>query len=251
MIVSDPPMVGVVRRRCRCNSNQTHQWRHQHAKDDERLAMATEEFSYFRKVIVMPPNLLAATQTTEAPQLFFALLALLCQVFVIGTIILKVASLRGGKGRYLYYRYLFNVRPMARGLAFTVALVTMSGSLYFSEIAHYEPCHFCWIQRYFLYPQVLVCGLFLLKPAFRWLRWLALTLAICDLPVSTYHFLIERYPKLEGRDVCSSTGPTCTFTWFREFGFVTLSFMAFSAAATILTLMLVTRAKLPHDRADS
>jgi hypothetical protein len=46
--------------------------------------------------------------------------------------------------------------------------------LYFSEIAHYEPCYFCWIQRYLLYPESLICGLFLLKPNILWFRRIAI-----------------------------------------------------------------------------
>jgi len=185
--------------------------------------------------------LLTASSTTEAAQLFFALLAFLCQAFVAITLVLKLSSLTNEKAKSLYDRFLATVRPLARPIALAVALTTMSGSLYFSEFANYIPCHLCWIQRYLLYPQTIICALFLWKPTQLWFRRLSITLAACCIPVSTYHFLIERYPSLEGRDFCSASGPTCTFAWFHEFGFVTLSLMALTSAATILTLMLITR----------
>lgn len=37
-----------------------------------------------------------------------------------------------------------------------VSAVATLGSLYFSEIRHYEPCKLCWIQRIFMYPIVIM-----------------------------------------------------------------------------------------------
>lgn len=37
-----------------------------------------------------------------------------------------------------------------------VSAIATLGSLYFSEIRHYEPCKLCWIQRIFMYPIVIM-----------------------------------------------------------------------------------------------
>lgn len=37
-----------------------------------------------------------------------------------------------------------------------VSVIATLGSLYFSEIRHYEPCKLCWIQRIFMYPIVII-----------------------------------------------------------------------------------------------
>ena len=44
-------------------------------------------------------------------------------------------------------------------LAWIVALVAMLGSLYFSEVAHFIPCEYCWYQRIAMYPLVLILGI--------------------------------------------------------------------------------------------
>ena len=53
----------------------------------------------------------------------------------------------------------------ATTLAFLVSLAAVIGSLYYSEIAGFEPCVLCWWQRVFLYPLVIIFGIALWKPA--------------------------------------------------------------------------------------
>ncbi|MEX2556105.1 MAG: universal stress protein [Actinomycetota bacterium] len=47
-------------------------------------------------------------------------------------------------------------RPAALPLAWAVALVATTGSLYYSEVAGYVPCTICWYQRVAMYPMALV-----------------------------------------------------------------------------------------------
>lgn len=44
-------------------------------------------------------------------------------------------------------------------LAWVVALIATLGSLYFSEIQHFNPCILCWYQRICMYPLVLLLGI--------------------------------------------------------------------------------------------
>jgi disulfide bond formation protein DsbB len=53
--------------------------------------------------------------------------------------------------------------------------------------------------------------------------------------ISTYHYIVEWFPEADS-GACSSTIP-CTFVWFREFGFVSLPFMALCGFALILSLV--------------
>ncbi|MEK7067519.1 MAG: disulfide bond formation protein B, partial [Patescibacteria group bacterium] len=43
--------------------------------------------------------------------------------------------------------------------AFIIALLATLGSLFYSEVAGFEPCKLCWYQRIFMYPQVLLWGI--------------------------------------------------------------------------------------------
>ena len=66
-----------------------------------------------------------------------------------------------------------------------------------------------------------------------------ITLALIGVAVSTYHYLVEWYPTLES-NVCSVDVP-CTTVWFREFGFVSLPFMALIGFVTIVTVLVAPR----------
>jgi disulfide bond formation protein DsbB len=122
-------------------------------------------------------------------------------------------------------------------LAFLVAAVATAGSLYFSEVANYAPCRWCWFQRVAMYPLAVI----LLVAAVRRdrdVRWYVGPVAALGLVVSSYHFLLERYPSLDN-GACAAVGPSCTDVWFREFGFVTLAFMAGAGFIAILTFAVL------------
>ena len=55
--------------------------------------------------------------------------------------------------------------------------------------------------------------------------------------ISLYHYLVEWNPQLEAGS-CSLTAP-CSAVYFREFGFVSLSFMAMCGFAAVLALLLL------------
>ena len=72
----------------------------------------------------------------------------------------------------------------------------------------------------------------------------ALPFIVCGIGVSTWHFILERFPGIEA-GACSVTVP-CNAPWFVELGFITLAFMCLSGMALIATLLIVDRA---HERA--
>lgn len=166
--------------------------------------------------------------------LFLAMLAILCQVFVLSILGLLISGIKPGSGQELWRNVRDSLRPLAIPFAFAVALVTMLGSLYMSEVKHYEPCRLCWIQRGLLYPQVLWLALLWWRPTLRWARALAIAMLVAVLPVSTYHYLLEWYPNLE-TSVCSVKLP-CNLVYVREFHYVSLPLMALTSALTQLTL---------------
>jgi len=71
---------------------------------------------------------------------------------------------------------------------------------------------------------------------FKFTKIVAVALALVGGSVSTYHWFLERFPDLDA-GVCDASLP-CSIVWFENFGFVTLSFMAFTAFFT--TIVLVT-----------
>lgn len=130
---------------------------------------------------------------------------------------------------------LVEIKKIALPMAALITTTSMLGSLYFSEIVNYKPCRLCWYQRSAMYP----LAIFLIVANFKKIKYtkvIASTLALVGGAIATYHWFLERFPNLDA-GVCDAKLP-CEFIWFESFGFVTLSFMAFTAF--LATLVLVT-----------
>jgi Disulfide bond formation protein DsbB len=167
----------------------------------------------------------------EAFELFFTLLALLALggsiVFLTARVVLRRAPADAPLA--------VAIDDAALWIAFLIAATATAGSLYFSEVANYAPCQLCWYQRiamYSLAPILLVAAI----RRDRSVRWYAGPLAAGGAVISTYHYLIEWRPSLQG-GACGF-GPSCADIWFREFGFVTLAFMALCGFLAILVLVV-------------
>ena len=77
--------------------------------------------------------------------------------------------------------------------AFLVALLATSGSLFFSEYSGFIPCHLCWLQRYCMYPLVLILPAAALWPK-QWLVKAALIVPVAGLGISVWHRYVEANP---------------------------------------------------------
>ena len=186
---------------------------------------------------------MSGSKTTDAATLFFALLAVGAQLGVLTAVVLAVGGTVSGRLADLRHRAAEAVRPQAVVLAFLVALVCMTGSLYLSEVADFVPCKLCWYQRYAMYPLVPIFGVA------AWLRWTrvwlpGLVIALIGGSISTWHVLIERYPSLDS-GACDPSNP-CSLIWVERFGYLTIPTMALSGFALIVALMLVARPTTPH-----
>jgi len=166
-------------------------------------------------------------------QLFFAVLTLAANV---GTVAVVVVWLLSGRSRAAAEARAM-VADFALPLAWLVALTCMLGSLYFSEVANYTPCTLCWYQRIAMYPLAVILGVAVLRRD-RAIAWYGVPLAGIGAVIATYHYLIERFPDLENRNVCTSQVP-CNFIWFERFGFITLPYMALSGFVFIIVLLLL------------
>ena len=167
----------------------------------------------------------------DAVELFFSLLAL---VALAGAVVLVVARLLGDRSPAAA-QLVVAVDDAALWIAFLVAATATAGSLYFSEVAHFTPCRLCWFQRIAMYPLSVILLVAAVRRD-RSVRWYVGPLAAIGALVSTYHYLIEWKPSLEG-GACG-VGPSCADIWFRELGFVTLAFMALCGFVAILVLVV-------------
>jgi disulfide bond formation protein DsbB len=170
---------------------------------------------------------------TETAQLFFGLLTIAAGVGAVALIVLRVLAAAGNEGAN---RLGASISDTGVWLAWLVALGATLGSLYFSEVADFTPCRFCWFQRIAMYPLavILLVGAIRKDPN---VRWYAVPLAAIGAAISAWHSLIEWKPALDNGQ-CEFQGPSCTFVWFREFG-LSLANMALIGFLTILILLLV------------
>ena len=172
--------------------------------------------------------------STETAQLFFALLTMAAGIGAITLIGLRLAAAAGSDGAW---RLGSAISDDGAWLAFLVAAAATLGSLYFSEIADYVPCRLCWFQRIAMYPLTVVLLVGAIRKE-RAVRWYAGPLAIIGVAIAGWHTLIEWRPQLDNGQ-CELTGPSCTYVWFREFGFISLATMALTGFLTILILLFV------------
>ncbi|MDM5250239.1 MULTISPECIES: disulfide oxidoreductase [unclassified Lysinibacillus] len=108
-----------------------------------------------------------------------------------------------------------------------VSVVATLGSLYFSEIRHYEPCKMCWVQRVFMYPIVIMTTIAFIQKNAR----IAVTTAVFAImggSVSLYHYGIQKLSFLaETAPACGAV--SCTGQYINWLGFITIPFLALTA----------------------
>ena len=127
--------------------------------------------------------------------------------------------------------------PLLAGCA--VAVAAVAGSLYFSEIRHFEPCLLCWYQRILMYPLAVITG-FALITRVSVIAWLVLGAAVVGQAVAAYHVLLQKTSWFSSATTCG-TGPSCAIPYIDWFGIVTipmLSLMAFMLIAICMVLYL-------------
>ena len=121
----------------------------------------------------------------------------------------------------------------AVALGFIVALSSIVGSLFYSEIVGYEPCVLCWWQRVFLYPQVVLFAVALWKR-----KGDVFTYAVPLVFFSTIISLYHEYVYLGGTSVlpCTALGGACSKIYVMAFGYITIPMMSLTAALFIMLL---------------
>jgi Disulfide bond formation protein DsbB len=183
--------------------------------------------------------------STPAVTLFLALLTVCAQLAVALAVVLAVAGRASPAAARLRAGLAAAVTPQALPLAFVVALVAMLGSLWLSEGAHFTPCVLCWYQRAAMYPLAVILGVAAWRRDLG-VRPYGLALAAVGLPISAYHYLLERFPALEA-GTCDPDNP-CTLLWVWRFHYISIPLMAGTAFALVAVLLLAARPASEPDR---
>ena len=116
-------------------------------------------------------------------------------------------------------------------LAFIVAAIAMSGSLYFSEARLFQPCKYCWYQRILMYPLVLLFGIAAIRND-RSIVIYTLPLSLIGMGYGLFHYGLQKglVPQENG---CAAL---CDYAYINWAGFITIPFMS-SIAFTLITIL--------------
>ncbi len=127
-------------------------------------------------------------------------------------------------------------------LSFLVAFLSTIGSLFYSDIAQFQPCLLCWWQRIFLYPQAILLLIAFIKKD-RLVRLHSIALSGIGALISLYHMFLQL--GVIGNDLipCDASGVSCQHVYFIDFGYVTIPTMALTAFALILLFMFAPNPK--------
>ncbi len=167
----------------------------------------------------------------EAVKYLLGLLTMVLQVVLVLGILIGIFS----KGVREKIRNIVSSR--ANLFSFLIALTATLGSLFYSEIAHYDPCKLCWFQRIFMYPQAILFGIALWKR--KDIRAYSIALSGIGAVIAGYHYLLQRgiAPSL----ACSAVGysVSCSKIFVMNFGYITIPLMAFTAFVGIMIIQIV------------
>ena len=129
-------------------------------------------------------------------------------------------------------------------IAWTLALVSLIGSLYFSEILGIAPCLLCWYQRIFMYPLVFILGVGILRKD-KAVSSYVLPLSIVGTIIALYHNLLTWHVISETLAPCQ-IGVSCVTQKFVALHFITIPLLSLVSFILITVLMLFHRSAHSH-----
>ena len=130
-------------------------------------------------------------------------------------------------------------------VAWNTTVVSMAGSLYFSEFLGFPPCVLCWYQRIAMYPLVLILAVGIIKKD-RYLYSYVLPFSLLGGAIAFYHNLLY-YKLLPDSLAPCISGISCTTKFIEWFGFVTIPLLSLLSFIFITIAMLIYK-KLNHDQ---
>jgi disulfide bond formation protein DsbB len=162
--------------------------------------------------------------------MFLGLGVILLQIFSVITLLLLVCGFK--KNKYLAF-----IKNNFLTIGFLVSISAVLVSLYYSEYLHYAPCLHCWIDRIFIFPQVIIFAIALWKKD-RGALLYSFALTLLGLINSLYHIYIYYFG--EGVAPCDASGVSCVQRLVSEFGgYISIPTMAFSGFFALLVLCLI------------
>lgn len=121
-------------------------------------------------------------------------------------------------------------------IAWLINLISLSGSLYFSNVMMLPPCTLCWAQRICIFPMSFILAVGFLKKDENVFSY-AIPLVSIGWIISIYHNLLY-YKIIPKAIIACTSGISCTDKQIEYLGFITIPLMALTSLT--LTLILLT-----------
>ena len=121
-------------------------------------------------------------------------------------------------------------------IAWVIALLSVVGSLFFSEVMQLPPCVLCWYQRIAMYPLVLIIGTGIVLRDAR-MKIYALAFALIGLVIAVYHNLLYYGFIPESITPCTE-GVPCNAVQIEWLGFITIPLMGLAAFVGVTLCLL-------------
>ena len=127
-------------------------------------------------------------------------------------------------------------------IGLVVSSLALLLSLFYSQIAGFEPCTLCWWQRIFIYPQVIIFAVALYHKTVRGhFDLVATTTSLFLSIIGGLIALYQYYAQMFNPDListCAVTGVSCSKLFFLSFGFITIPFMSLVSFILLVVLVL-------------
>jgi len=169
--------------------------------------------------------------------IILSVLGVVGQVLVALGIVVGVLALVGVRGPLDWIRNLLWGYELWG--AFVVAAIATGGSLFYSQVAGFIPCEFCWFQRMMMYPLSILTLLIAARGDNRAARYL-LPLPVVGAGTSIYHMLLEHHV-IKEPGACTLTGGGCTANWIalHSFGYLTIPTLALTAFLLLIGFLVL------------
>ena len=118
-------------------------------------------------------------------------------------------------------------------LAWIISLVSMLGSLFFSQVMEFPPCELCWYQRIAMYPLVVIFLVGSFQPALQTIKF-SLPIVVIGWLIALYHNLLHYEIVPESASPCME-GVSCSTVYIDWFGFITIPILSLTALTIIFT----------------
>src|SRR3989338_10757034 len=122
-------------------------------------------------------------------------------------------------------------------IAWLTAVISMIGSLYFSDVLGLVPCSLCWYQRIVMYPLVLIIGLGIIKKDRHFYDY-ALPLSVIGGAIALYQNLLY-YNIVSERLTPCTFGVSCITKYVSFLGFIDIPLLALFASIIITATLVI------------